>query len=85
MRKAISLKVSLWIEGEDEPAHDFAASTKQAVQEIIQAGLSKHPELKVTIKSVGERGVDDSPAPKKSDKVGGGQSGAGGAGTTSGG
>jgi hypothetical protein len=65
MRKAISLKVSLWIEGEDEPAHNFAESTKQAVQEIIQAGLSKHPELKVTIKSVGERGVDDSPAPKK--------------------
>ena len=64
MRKAISLKVSLWIEGDDEPAHDFAASTKQAVQEIIQAGLSKHPELTVTIKSVGERGVDDSPARK---------------------
>lgn len=75
MRKAISLKVSLWIEGEDEPAHDFAASTKQAVEEIIRAGLSKHPELKVTIKSVGERGVDDSPAPKGS---GGGQSKAGG-------
>ena len=71
MRKAISLKVSLWIEGDDEPAHDFAASTKQAVQEIIQAGLSKHPELKVTIKSVGERGVDDSPAPKRSGGAGG--------------
>ena len=81
MRKAISLKVSLWIEGEDEPAHDFAASTKQAVEEIIQAGLSKHPELKVTIKSVGERGVDDSPAPKKPEQAGGaggGQSKAGG-------
>ncbi|MFN2598262.1 MAG: hypothetical protein ABR563_13870 [Pyrinomonadaceae bacterium] len=71
MRKAISLKVSLWIEGEDEPAHDFAASTRQAVQEIIQAGLSKHPELKVTIKTIGERGVDDSPPPKKPAQTGG--------------
>ncbi|MFL6230011.1 MAG: hypothetical protein ACJ741_14665 [Pyrinomonadaceae bacterium] len=69
MRKAISLKVSLWIEGEDEPAHDFAASTKQAVREIIEAGASKHPELKVTIKNLGERGVDDSPKPKPATKT----------------
>ena len=27
MKKAIALDVRLWIEGEDEPAHDFAAST----------------------------------------------------------
>jgi hypothetical protein len=59
MRKAISLKVNLWIEGDDEPAHNFAESTKQAVREIIEAGSSKHPELKVTIKNLGERGVDD--------------------------
>ncbi len=39
MRKAISLKVSLWIEGEDEPAHNFAESTKQAVRDIIAAGI----------------------------------------------
>jgi hypothetical protein len=59
MRKAISLKVNLWIEGDDEPAHDFAESTRQAVREIIEAGSSKHPELKITIKNLGERGVDD--------------------------
>jgi hypothetical protein len=70
MRKAISLKVSLWIEGEDEPAHNFAESTKQAVREIIEAGASKHPELKVTIKNLGERGVDDSPAPQFSAQPG---------------
>ena len=63
MRKAISLKVNLWIEGDDEPAHNFAESTKQAVREIIEAGSSKHPELKVTIKNLGERSVDDD-APK---------------------
>ncbi|MGB7922479.1 MAG: hypothetical protein WCF57_04485 [Pyrinomonadaceae bacterium] len=56
MRKAISLKVSLWIEGEDEPAHNFAASTKQAVRDIIAAGSSSHPELKVKVRSISERG-----------------------------
>jgi hypothetical protein len=70
MRKAISLKVSLWIEGEDEPAHNFAQSTKQAVRDIIAAGSSSHPELKVKIKSISERGggggdddIDENPDP----------------------
>lgn len=67
MRKAIKLKVALWIEGEDEPAHNFAKSTKQAVREIISAGLKSHPELKVTIRGITEGGgggfddSDDSP------------------------
>ena len=56
MRKAIGLKVTLWIEGEDEPAHNFAKSTKQAVRDIITAGLQKHPELKITIKGIKEGG-----------------------------
>jgi hypothetical protein len=55
MRKAIQLKVILWIEGEDEPAHDFAASTTQAVREIVEAGSVKHPELKVTVKKISEQ------------------------------
>lgn len=59
MRKAISLKVSLWIEGEDEPAHNFAESTKKAVEEIIQKGSSIHPELKVKIKRINERNDED--------------------------
>jgi hypothetical protein len=55
MRKAIQLKLILWIEGEDEPAHDFAESTTQAVKEIIEAGSTLHPELKVTVKKVTEQ------------------------------
>jgi hypothetical protein len=55
MRKAIQLKVILWIEGEDEPAHNFAESTIQAVKEIVEAGSPKHPELKVTVKKVTEQ------------------------------
>ncbi|HVG19454.1 MAG TPA: hypothetical protein VNI02_10395 [Blastocatellia bacterium] len=55
MRKAIRLQVTLWIEGEDAPAHNFAESTTQAVRDIISEGSSKHPELKVTIKKIAER------------------------------
>ena len=55
MKKAISLDLKLWIEGEDEPAHDFAQSTMQAVREIIAAGATKHPELTVQIRSLKEK------------------------------
>jgi len=56
MRKAIQIRVALWIEGEDEPAHNFAESTIEAVKDIITAGSSSHPELKVTVKKVAEAG-----------------------------
>ena len=59
MRKAIQLVVTLWVEGEDEPAHDFAASTTRAVREIVAAGRDRHPELKVTVKRIVERNDDD--------------------------
>ncbi|HKP86050.1 MAG TPA: hypothetical protein VJZ26_08140 [Blastocatellia bacterium] len=55
MKKAIELKVTLWIEGEDAPAHDFAKSAAEAAREIITAGSAKHPELKVTIKKIAEK------------------------------
>jgi hypothetical protein len=59
MRKAISLRVDLWIEADDEPGHDFAASTKQAVSDIIAAGSSSHPELSVAVKSIVEAKDDE--------------------------
>ncbi len=55
MRKAIRLVVTLWIEGEDEPAHDFAASTTQAVRDVIEAGAHAHPELSFAVKRIVER------------------------------
>jgi hypothetical protein len=55
MKKAISLDVHLWIEGEDEPAHDFAQSTIQAVRDIIAAGATQHPELAVRVKAIREK------------------------------
>jgi hypothetical protein len=54
MKKAISLDVRLWIEGEDEPAHDFAQSTIEAVRDILEAGAAKHPSLAVRVKSIRE-------------------------------
>jgi hypothetical protein len=55
MKKAISINVTLWIEGEDEPAHDFAKSTSDAVRDMIQTAAAKYPGLAVTIRSIKEK------------------------------
>jgi hypothetical protein len=55
MKKAISLDVRLYIEAEDEPAHDFAQATTQAVRDIIEAGSAKFPGLAIKIRSIRER------------------------------
>jgi hypothetical protein len=54
MHKGIRLTLKLWIEGEDEPAHDFAAHTMRAVQQMLAAGKSLYPELQVTVRSIEE-------------------------------
>ncbi len=56
MRKAILLTVSLWIEGEDEPVHNWATTAVRAVREIIAAGKYTHPELEVSIQTIEEAG-----------------------------
>ena len=55
MKKAISLEVRLSIEGEDEPAHDFAKSTTDAVRDIVQSGAAKYPGLAITVRSIKEK------------------------------
>lgn len=54
MRKAIRLKVTLEIHGEDAPAHDFAQSTIQSVRDILAAGHWRHPKLEVSVKDIVE-------------------------------
>ena len=54
MHKGIRLSIKLWIEGEDEPAHNFAESTIQAVQEMFAAGQALHPDLQVVIHTIEE-------------------------------
>jgi hypothetical protein len=58
MRKAIMLQVTLWIQGEDEPAHDFAKSTIKAVRDVISAGAKAHPELRFKVTKVIEKEDD---------------------------
>lgn len=55
MRKAINLDVRLWIEGEDEAAHDFAQSTTDAIRDILESGAHKYPGLSITVRSIKER------------------------------
>jgi hypothetical protein len=55
MKKAISLDIRLWIEADDEPAHDFAQSTTQAVRDIIEIGGANYPGLAIKIRSIKER------------------------------
>jgi hypothetical protein len=55
MRKAISIAVQLWIEGEDDPAHDFGQATTQAVREIFESGATKFPALSIQIRSIKEK------------------------------
>ena len=45
MRKAIQLKMTLWLEGENEPAHNFAESTSQAVKDMLAFGAARYPGL----------------------------------------
>ena len=54
MHKGIRLSIKLWIEGEDEPAHNFAESTIQAVQEMLTAGQALHPDLQVEVRTIEE-------------------------------
>ncbi len=54
MHKGIRLILKLWIEGEDEPAHNFAAHTMEAVREILTAGHSRYPELQIVVRSIKE-------------------------------
>lgn len=54
MHKGIRLSIKLWIEGEDEPAHNFAESTIQAVQEMLAAGQSLYPNLQIVVRTIEE-------------------------------
>ena len=65
MRKAIRLKVTLQIEGDDAPAHDFAKSTTQSVRDILAAGHWRHPQLAVTVKNIVEDDDYDADDEKK--------------------
>ena len=62
MRKSISLTLKLEVAGDDEPAHDFASSSIEAVRDILGAGRWRHPSLKVTVKEIKEDSGGDGDA-----------------------
>ena len=60
MHKSIRLNVKLQIEGDAEPAADFAEAATQAVKDMLAAGRWRHPTLKVSVNSITEEsGGDD--------------------------
>ncbi|MCA1554224.1 MAG: hypothetical protein LC737_07590, partial [Chloroflexi bacterium] len=59
MRKAITLNVRLYIEGDAPPAEDFEQLTTKAVKDLIAQGQKKS-KLKFTIREVKEIEGDDS-------------------------
>jgi hypothetical protein len=54
MRKAIRLNIKVFIEGEDEPAHDFKKFTSEVVSEILSGTPSNFPGLTIQVKDVEE-------------------------------
>jgi hypothetical protein len=44
----------VWIEGEAEPARDFAKLTIQAMHDIIITGRTRYPKLAFTVKEIVE-------------------------------
>ncbi|MBV9774659.1 MAG: hypothetical protein JO040_11950 [Gemmatimonadetes bacterium] len=59
MRKAIQLRVTLWIEGEAEPASDFAKYTGGEVRRLVEEAAKGREDLKITVKKVEEDEGDD--------------------------
>ncbi len=54
MRKAIQLLVSVSVEGDDEPAHDFPRRAIAAVRDAVKVGRSRHPDLTISVHKVVE-------------------------------
>ncbi|MGE5224441.1 MAG: hypothetical protein ACM3PY_18550 [Omnitrophica WOR_2 bacterium] len=59
MKKAVRLKVTVTIEGMDEPAHNFAQSSTRALEEIIAAGEARYPNLSLKIEKIEEDSGED--------------------------
>lgn len=54
MHKGATVEVRLYIEGEDEPAHDFAQLATQIAQQVVALGIDaykKNAAFQVTLTS----------------------------------
>lgn len=61
MKKGAWIRVAVWVEGEDEPAHDFASTAIEAVKNSVKLMIpSQFQKLKMEVRSVYE---DPDPPP----------------------
>ncbi len=60
MQKAIQLLLTVSVEGDDEPGHDFARRAIAAARDAMKVGRSRHPDLTITV----EKAVE-APAPHR--------------------
>jgi hypothetical protein len=54
MRKVIQLLMAVEVEGDDEPAHDFARRAISAVRDAMKVGRSRYPDLTMTVHKIVE-------------------------------
>ena len=54
MQKGIRFTVKLWVEGEDEPAHNLLIRQSRLCARCWLTGQSVHPNLKLTIRKIEE-------------------------------
>jgi hypothetical protein len=59
VRKAIRLRATLWVEGEQEPAADFAAFTTKRVRALLERAAQEEKELRVSVRAVKEDEGED--------------------------
>ncbi|HJZ48093.1 MAG TPA: hypothetical protein VKE41_13035 [Roseiflexaceae bacterium] len=50
---------TVWVEGEDAPADDFAKLATQAMRDTFPAGHWRHPHTSIVVKSITEDSGDD--------------------------
>jgi hypothetical protein len=49
MRKSIELLLTIEVEGEGEPAHDFPRRAIAAVRDAVKVGRARHPDLTISV------------------------------------
>ncbi len=55
MKKGIYLAAVVYVEGEDDPAHNFAPDAEQLVRDLIASGKSTvHPDWHAEVKKLEE-------------------------------
>ena len=59
MRKAIQLKVTLWIQGEQDAPENYFLATKKFVEEVFKKARVHPPITRVTIKRIEEQNEDE--------------------------